>query len=232
MKKIALFLLCFFLIVSCQKQKEENKIIIKESQFDVNIQPLLDSGCVQEVYYLHCENSSDAQLHECREYVIVKSLGGFNKTVVECVYPKVINYTEIKKEEVYIRNIGIDHFAPTWLLVYDKGQFSYIKNKKELKDFVYPIDNEFEAVSYTSEATGSIPKFLLPDALKNYVLVPETYVIKDGDLFLVNLFNSEGGVCCGTDYIYYSILYKVTKDGKIQEMSRKNVGRIRNRAIA
>ena len=82
--------------------------------------------------------------------------------------------------------------------------------------------------------TGSYPKFELYGEwmsetwIKNAI---DSYVITKDNYYVVRLYNSQGGTCCGTDYIIYGIDYKVFKDGEVSEMSRKKVGRVPNRVI-
>jgi len=209
-----------------------NKKIITDS-VEVNISPFIDAGCVKDEYSwrFKCKDAKTKELHKCKKYYYNKGLVGFNVPILECIYPEGISIYNGSSDE-YVRNVGIDHIAGLQYVVYIDGRFDYIINKDALKKFAVPINDTFKAFSYVSAMTGSYPKFRMSKEWIEISKAVDSFVITKNDGYEVRLYNSQGGICCGTDYIIYAIDYKVTNDGEISQISRTKIGTVYNRAIA
>lgn len=119
------------------------------------------------------------------------------------------------------------------LIAYTENGFSFINDINQLKEAVGEINTPEKAYSYALLATGSQPLQDLPLNELSYPVMPRTNrVERNTNGYTVTLYDSTGGICCGTDYVYYKVTYSVKADGTITEFAREQVGRVFNNSIA
>lgn len=240
--RIVIPILLIFLLSACSGKVPTDAIIFTRENLNTDISPFIENGCKQIEQYgriqVECTDSNREELTICRRCYKKDGVGGFSVPVLECHY---CGNTENVTESDYVRNIGVDHFAGIQYIIFKNNNFKYIKNKDMLKSFVSTIDTPIKAISYVIAYTGSSPKFeMVEEEWGSHRFAPgivdrnavDSYVLAKDNGFIVRLYDTTGGACCGTDYILYAIDYFVTHDGIISEDSRTKIGKIDNRAIA
>ncbi len=115
----------------------------------------------------------------------------------------------------------------TRLMAYIDGEWNSIDSVEELRRLTGTIDSEAEALAFARYATGQ------PAGDEILLEGQETEVeVNAQGNYEVNLYTHEGGICCGTDYVYYKVTYEVTKEGNVSEKGKVEVGIVENNAIA
>lgn len=115
----------------------------------------------------------------------------------------------------------------TRLMAYINGKWESVNSVARMKELTGTIDSEAEALAFARYATGQ-PTV---DEIPLQGLTASVMDKGDGS-FDVQLFPHEGGICCGTDYVYYRTTYNVSADGTIKEMGTTQAGTVENHAIA
>ncbi|QQR92196.1 MAG: hypothetical protein IPJ89_03475 [Candidatus Iainarchaeum archaeon] len=114
------------------------------------------------------------------------------------------------------------------MMAYINNEWISINTKEELLAHSGTIDSPAEAFAIARYITGNKTgeEVDIPNLESN------AEVNADGT-FHVTLYTSTGGICCGTDYVYYRVHYRVDAQGEITEQgTREQVGIVPNSAIA
>jgi len=109
------------------------------------------------------------------------------------------------------------------------GVYMYLDTKDDFDNLFLPIESQDEALSYVLATKNVLSEKEAEEWLRKD-LKPKAGIKDTG--FIITYYDTEGGICCGTDYEFFENSYWIDRQGEISFISREKVGTVKNRAIA
>jgi hypothetical protein len=216
MMKILTFLFGFFLCIQLSAAQSFEAL-------KVDITPFLKLGCKKIADgRLDCSSLElDKKFNIWGVEVPPGALGGLKPALPILTGLVAYNRSDESRNKG-IRNIGCRLPQFIQYVVYSKNEIRVIDSEQSFISYFAPVDSEAEALGFALALTSSYPlyKIELPKGvIVSEPKTPATFVRKENDDYIVQLFgfNPCG---CGPHW-NYSIEYRVTKEGNVHEISRK-----------
>jgi hypothetical protein len=203
-----------------------NQLIAAQSfeSLKVDITSFLENGCKKTANLgLDCTPLELKKKFDIRGVKEVPGALGGLKPALPIIEGRLDYYRPDGSVNKGIRMIGCRAPKVIQYVVYTKGEQRVIDSEESFISYFAPVDSEAEALGFAVALTGSYPLHKIEIPKKMVVSEPKTpatFVRKDGNDYIVHLFGFD--TCgCGPHW-NYSIEYRVTKEGRVHEKSRKN----------